>query len=820
MAKLFRPFDVRTVQARTESSQEAIVAKMYDEALTIVATAPAGNRNAPLNEQSYFIGRLVGANLVGLAEAEAALMSSAKASGHASWTAKKTIKSGLTAGQAKPWEIAGDVVSMTGARLPGPDVAAAAEEEARKRAKKRVDAQKVYGDATAVEGTRGQAYLEKRAIGAWPDSVRYSGSYNGLCIPLTDPAGSVLSIQKIPLNPDLTRGTKLTAGPMDNAMFVVPGKPQSPAVVTDGPEDAMSVGLATGWRAFAACSKGRFVHVLDHLQPGDRLIAVRDADGTDNTEYDRLIKAATEKRIDLVFADPVAPAKDANDMLRAGGIVPVRLWLGGVAEGVWPTNVSGSEKLAGNSPAHNSPGNSPEKLAGKFAGNSPAGFSPSAPHNSPAGFPRHLLHAPGAVGMLADYITRTARFPQPELALGTSLTLLGALMGRRVKGPTGLRTNIMALGLADSGSGKGHGRDMAKTLLTELGVPMLMGGDVIRSGSGLIARMRTSPNTLYLLDEIGMFLSSAYDKNASAHLREVITLFTQFFSETGQTWMGSDYADRKLNAPEPIVQPHLSLMGISNPTSLWAALGGGALKDGSIARYLVFHPSEMYPSPNRAALSGDDVPNSVLDPLRAILEDIPVPEGRGNLAGIVASADPCPYRVPISGPAKDALDDYEDANVHDRRRSAGTDRTSIIARAVEHALKIACICAVADNPRAPLITLEHAQYGMALASWSTNWLASKAGDHVADSDFGKKLNRVMEILRHAGRDGLDKSDLTRATSRMLAGTRERDDIIANLQESGQIVVRSIDTTKPKLHHWAAEFAPQQDNGFEDVEEVG
>jgi hypothetical protein len=798
MAKFFRPFDVRTVQARTESSQEAIVAKMYDEALTIVATSPAGNRNAPLNDQSYFIGRLVGANLVGLAEAEAALMSSAKASGHATWTAKKTIKSGLTAGQAKPWEIAGDVVSMTGARLPGPDVAALAEEEALKRAEKRKAAQKVYGDAAAVECTRGQAYLEKRAIAAWPDSVRYSGTYNGLCIPLTDPSGSVASIQKIPLNPDLTRGTKLTAGPMDDAMFVVPGKAGSPAVIVDGPEDAMSVSLATGWRAFAACSKGRFVHVLAHLQPGDRLIAVRDADGTDGTEYDRLIKAAAERRIDLVFADPSAPAKDANDMLQSGGIEAVRLWLGGVAEVVWPTKPTPSPVVASLARSSHHPATQVADL-----------------------FPRHLLHAPGAVGMLADYITRTARFPQPELALGTSLTLLGALMGRRVKGPTGLRTNIMALGLADSGSGKGHGRDMAKTLLTELGVPMLLGGDVIRSGSGLIARMRTSPNTLYLLDEIGMFLSSAYDKNASAHLREVITLFTQFFSETGQTWMGSDYADRKMNTPEPIVQPHLSLMGISNPTSLWAALGGGALKDGSIARYLVFHPSEMYPSPNRAALSGDDVPNSVLDPLRSILEDIPVPEGRGNMAGIVASADPCPYRVPVNPAAKDALDDYEDANVHDRRRSAGTDRTSIIARAVEHAWKIACICAVSDNPRAPLITLEHAQYGMALASWSTNWLASKAGDHVADSDFGKKLNKVMEILRHAGRDGLDKSDLTRATSRMLAGTRERDDIIANLQESGQVVVRSIDTTKPRLHHWAAEFAPQQDNGFDDdMEEVG
>jgi hypothetical protein len=797
MAKLFRPFDVRKVQERTESSQQDIVNKMYDEALTAVATAPKGNRNGLLNEQAYFIGRLVGAGLVGLGDAEAALLSAAKTSGHDSWAAKRTIKSGLTAGQAKPWEINGDVVAFSGPRAAQPDVSAAAEEEERRRAEKRTAAQGVYEGAAAVDGGRGQQYLEKRSITKWPDGVRYSRNYNGLCIPLTLPDGTVAAIQKIPINPDITRGIKLTAGPMDNAMFCVVGKAGGPAVVVDGPEDAMSVGLATGWRVFGACSKGRFVHALDHLQAGDRLIAVRDADGTDNSEYERLIKTAIEKRIDLAFADPVGDGiKDANDLLRAGGIEAVRSWLGGVVEAAWPTK------------------------AQEPVGSPPVRSAPSAAALVPECFPRHLLHAPGALGEIAGYITRTARYPQPELALGTTLTLLGALMGRRVKGPTGLRTNIMALGLADSGSGKGHSRDMAKRLLGEIGAETLMGGDTIRSGAGLISRMVANPNTLYLLDEIGMFLASAYDKGAGNHMREIVTLFTQFFSETNQTWMGSDYADRKLKAPERIVQPHMSLMGITNPTSMWAAFSGGALKDGSMARYLVFHPNEMYPDCNRGSLSSERIPSTVLDPLRAILEDVPVPEGRGNLAGIVASADPCPYQVPINPAAREALEDYEDANVRDRRKSAGTDRVSIIARAVEHAWKIACIAAVADNPRAPLITLEHAQYGMALATWSTNWLDKQAGNHVADSDFGKKLNRVLDILRRAGTDGMDKSELTRNTQRLLSGSRERDDIVANLEESGLLVMRSIDTRRPRFHFWAAEFAPKADNDFADVEDVG
>jgi hypothetical protein len=358
---------------------------------------------------------------------------------------------------------------------------------------------------------------------------------------------------------------------------------------------------------------------------------------------------------------------------------------------------------------------------------------------------------------------------------------------------------------------------MSKRMLQEIGVHTLIGGDSIRSGAGLVSRMRDNPNTLYLLDEIGMFLSAAYDKGAGNHMREIVTLFTQFFSETGQTWMGSDYADRKLNAPAPIVQPHMSLFGITNPTSLWNAFGGGALKDGSVARYLVFHPNEMYPDRAKSQMDSETIPQHILDSLSAIVNDIPVPEGRGNMAGIVASADPCPYPVPIAPNARAALEDYEDNNVRDRRKAAGTDRASIIARAVEHAWKIACIAAVSDNPSAPLITLEHAQYGMALSSWSTNWLDKQATSHVADSDFGRKLNKVLEIIRRAGADGLDRSDLTRATQRLLSGTRERDDIISNLEESAMVRMVAIDGIKPRFHYWAAEHAPKPDNSFDEIE---
>jgi hypothetical protein len=782
MAVFRHPFFINQVKP-AETPEEA-VRKVYDKALEDIALAPQGQRNNTLNVSARTVGRLVAAGLIAEGDAMLDLKSAARGAGLQPWDSEKTIRSGFTSGLLKPWEIETATV-LNIPRVAQPDVSAAAEEELARRAEKAEGARALYAGATSVEGSRAAEYLTRRGIATWPDSARYSRMFNGLCLPLTTPAGEIAAVQKIPLNPDGTRGEKKTAGPMGNSMFCVPGK-AGPAVVVDGPEDAMSVALATGWRVFGACNKQRFPHVLDHLKAGDRLIAVRDADGTDNSEYDKLRKLATEKRIDLVFTDPPT-GKDANDVLRDGGIEAVRAWFSGAVDAAWPQRAATAPVVR--------PGASATHVAATL----------------PTAFPKHLLHAPGAIGVLTDYITRTARYPQPELALGTTLTLLGALMGRRVKGPTGLRTNIMALGLADSGSGKGHSRDMAKRMLTEIGVPNLLGGDSIRSGAGLVSRLRSEPNTLYMLDEIGMFLSSAYDRNAGPHMREIVTLFTQFFSEAGQTWMGSDYADRKLNAPAPIVQPHMSLFGITNPTSLWNAFGGGALKDGSVARYLVFYPNEMYPDRAKNQLDGETVPGHVLDLLRGVVDDLPTPDGRGNLASM-AMADPTPYPVPIAGNARDALEDFEDANVRERRLASGTDRASIIARAVEHAWKISCIAAVADNPKVPLIGLEHAQYGMALASWSTNWLDKQATTHVADSDFGRKLNKVHEILRRVGADGISKSELTRQTQRLLSGTRERDDIMVTLAESGTVVMQMIEHGgRGVAHYWSAECAPRDDN---------
>ena len=74
--------------------------------------------------------------------------------------------------------------------------------------------------------------------------------------------------------------------------------------------------------------------------------------------------------------------------------------------------------------------------------------------------------------------------PQPVLAIGASLCALGALMGRKYRTQTNLRTNLYVVGMAGSGGGKDHARGAIKEAFIAAGLQRYLGGNRIASGSG------------------------------------------------------------------------------------------------------------------------------------------------------------------------------------------------------------------------------------------------------------------------------------------------------------------------------------------------
>ena len=224
----------------------------------------------------------------------------------------------------------------------------------------------------------------------------------------------------------------------------------------------------------------------------------------------------------------------------------------------------------------------------------------------PAPQPSFELRVPeGILAEMVEYMVSTARRPQPLLSLGASLCALGALMGRKYRTETNLRSNLYIVGIADSGSGKNHAREIINELFFEAGLAQHLGGNKIASGAGLLTALHRQPALLLQIDEFGMFLAAAADRKRSPrHITEILDNMTELYTAAGSVFLGAEYANHDgRNERRDITQPCLCVYGTTTPLHFWNALQSANVVDGSLARFIILPTEEDYPEEARGAVS-------------------------------------------------------------------------------------------------------------------------------------------------------------------------------------------------------------------------
>lgn len=417
--------------------------------------------------------------------------------------------------------------------------------------------------------------------------------------------------------------------------------------------------------------------------------------------------------------------------------------------------------------------------------------------------PSFTLTIPGGlVGDLARYMIDTARRPQPLLAVGASLCALGALMGRRYRTTTDLRTNLYIVGIADSGSGKNHAREVINELFFEAGLAHHLGGNKIASGAGLLTALHRQPAILFQIDEFGMFLSAAADRKRSPrHITEILDNMTELYTAACGVFLGAEYANRDgSNERRDIVQPCLCVYGTTTPLHFWGALQGANVVDGSLARFIILPSEEDYPDENRRAGLRNS-PRPLIEGLQRLAEG----GGRtsGNLAGKTSGPETAvdPMTVPMDDDAQARFDALGEEITAELRAAAGTFQTPILARIAENAAKVALVLAVGRDAVHPVIRLEDAVWAIDFVRHFARRTIDAVERHVADTETEAHLKRLREIIRKAGATGVTKSELTRASQWLRA--RDRDDILLTLVESGDIATVEQETGGRKAMRFRA-----------------
>lgn len=445
----------------------------------------------------------------------------------------------------------------------------------------------------------------------------------------------------------------------------------------------------------------------------------------------------------------------------------------------------------------------------------------------------HLLHPPGLVGEIVDWINSRCVMRRERLAVAAALQIVSNAAGMNylVEGrDTSL--NLITIGIAGSRTGKGMIKKCIDEVHAELGLMPAVHGK-FKSSQELVRNAIHHQMVIYVYDEFGKQLQKlAGASRSGAHYLEdlMAELIAMYSVATGTHGLSGDvkrelmdeadrkisarlkalgvtdgedikdikddqleraYADRK-RAEQGIVEPYMTFFGLTEPGAFSAAVEADPwlITGGFLGRALIFEETETVPD-EREDFSTAKAPEHIMMRLRALF-------GAGNAQATRARIERIGdwQRIGWSEEAHAFLrkikSHWHDAAI--RERDSGSGLESQASGAGELAIKVAGILA-ADSGR---IELEHIQWAHELIKDITQDKIERArsGDMLSSrsgTDRGSGL--ISGVMRHLERleDGEETTigRIRNAVGRTKVSTEDVQKALEHLESQG--IVKS--TTK-------------------------
>jgi len=394
-------------------------------------------------------------------------------------------------------------------------------------------------------------------------------------------------------------------------------------------------------------------------------------------------------------------------------------------------------------------------------------------------FPEDLLRPAGFVGDVVDYMNSQALKEQPILALAGSLAFAGALMGRRYRTATDVRTNIYNIGIGETGCGKENARNCIKKIIESCNVPTMnniCSVEEIASDTAIYNALTLEPSPVFLLDEVGRFLQTT-KSNHNSHLYGIPSVLLKAYGSSNTRMYGKSYADVSKNIS--ILQPNLCLYATSTPSQFFDSLSKENIEDGLVARMLIFESENPRPR-TRSKVKKSNPPASLIEMVKKLYQK-PInayPVGNVSETTIID-----PYLVPITADAFQMLCDFDDEIENLREKLEKQNRVqSMYNRCRLIAEKIAMIIAIGVNPDEPVIDPSHALYGIRLTKHLFDNLQYAVENFISNTEQERDLKKMLYLIRHKGK--ISVSDLTRKFQHMK--TTDRKSVIQTLMDSEHI----------------------------------
>ncbi len=395
-----------------------------------------------------------------------------------------------------------------------------------------------------------------------------------------------------------------------------------------------------------------------------------------------------------------------------------------------------------------------------------------------AELPDELTRIPGLVGLITDFITDTALYPQRCLALGAALTIVGTAAGRHLAGPHRCGVHLYVVCLAPSGAGKNHPLSSIATIMAAADLQAHIGPSQFISMPAVINFLVRQPLSVCPMDEFGSFLKRINSRRASGFEGAISGLLRTAWGASFGAMATPEWAQRK---SETIFSPAMSIYGVSTAREFYDSLEGGDVTNGVLNRFLLIEtktrPEERPPVRDPSA-----VPDEIVDGLRAIYY-----RDQTIAATLCASSrSPAYDTIGIDAEAESVRREL----VAEVRAKGDADPSlePFLARTAENAVRLATIATIGMGLRT--ISRDAMQWAADFSRWSSDRLADGAGLYIADSDTQAAANAVRRAIQERGGRRVRRREVLRALAHRYR-KRDLDDTINALAEAEQIVIEKV-----------------------------
>ena len=391
----------------------------------------------------------------------------------------------------------------------------------------------------------------------------------------------------------------------------------------------------------------------------------------------------------------------------------------------------------------------------------------------------------GLIGDTVRWISETAMFPQPELALINTLTALSAIFSRRYASPKDTRTNIFSIGLVGTAKGKDHSRKCIKRLMDATGHGQYLGGDTVRSAAGIFTTLSQKISCIMMIDEFGLFMGHVFGAMPGQHKSEIGDTIMQLFSSSNSVLSPGQYADPK--AQKMVLhQPGLCIYGTSTLSSYADAMKKSAISSGAINRYLTIQGRK------NVDIRLEDVDRNIPDYIVDAWKELS--NWRGDMANLnnnIVVEDVIRVTGDCWAKSFERILRFQQSMIDKDGYTS-----DLWGRYAENTIKIAMIFAICRNPKFPQFIESDFKYAENIAKSSVEFMIGLATEFMYENEHEKNKKDVLRQIRTKN-GGIARTDLLKTNYKIKS--RDLDEIIKGLIEE-EIIEANREYTggKPRI----------------------